>query len=60
MKKTYIIPVQRWAIMEENYLQSLSVIEDYADEEKGLDVKAEHNFGGNDGSKSGNIWGNEW
>lgn len=61
MKKTYIIPRQRWAIMEENYLQSLSVKSDeFADEEFKMDSREQGNWseGGSD-SKGGSLW-DQW
>lgn len=55
MKKKYIIPVQKWAIMEDSILQSVSVVSDtFADEEKGMDVKAQESLGRT------NLWDNEW
>ncbi len=54
MKKKYIIPAQKWAIMEDCYLQSLSVVNDtFAKEDAGMDVKAQE-------MNRSNLWDNEW
>lgn len=65
MKKTYIIPVQRWAIMEENFLvENISMINGtsgpnraYAIEENGMEAKGQYS---DDGNAGGNVWNNEW
>lgn len=58
MKKTYIIPRQRWAIMEENYLLDTSGSE--ADQNLGSDSRNQGNWneGGSD-SNGSSLW-NEW
>lgn len=59
MKKNYIIPRQRWAIMEENYLQSMSVQEVNADPAKSMDSRGQGNWDEGSDSKGGSLW-NEW
>lgn len=57
MKKTYISPAQRWAIMEENYLQSMSKNETPAQQSLGMDSR--EMVDGDGGTSTPNIW-NEW
>lgn len=58
MKKNYIIPRQRWAIMEENYLLGSS--DSDADEGVGMESRSEQTFEGDGSNSNGsNIW-NEW
>lgn len=60
MKKNYIIPRQRWAIMEENYLQSVSVAsEGSADPNLGNKMDSRSQFEGGSDSNGSSLW-NEW
>ena len=59
MKRIYITPKQKWAIVEQNFLENaLSAKEDFADDELGMEVKGQSHT--DTPTSKGSAWDDEW
>lgn len=56
MKKTYLTPKSRLIIVQDCYLQSMSVKDEYADEELGMDAKGEREWSNEGSTSNDNLW----